>query len=195
MEEIIISEELGDNQGYFVTDTAGQKIEVCFETLAEDDVPTLNESDWRGARFWEVWKTLAEHKTALKLTLCDEKTQILGLVQIGQVLPAAGEAKALHHSLLEAAPVFRFGATERKYRGIGRVLVARLVAESKAQGAEGRLLIQPVPTSLPFYRTLGFVAARNPRWLRLSKWEAEQLLAACTSPPLECEKQSNEEKQ
>ena len=53
--------------GYFITDAAGQRIEVCSDPLTSDDLNVLGGDNWRGARFGEVWKSFAEHEIALKL--------------------------------------------------------------------------------------------------------------------------------
>jgi len=151
--------------------------------LTADDISALNGDDWKGARFGEVWKQWAEHELALKLVRCDGGDKsVLGLVKIGVTRQIVGGAISLRDNLLETVPIYRYDKQHRQYRGIGRVLIARLVAASRAQGAGGRLFISPVPTSLPFYRALGFVPTRNPRYWRLKTLEAEQLLIECTSP-------------
>ena len=61
-----------------------------------------------------------------------------------------GKSDALRDSLLEAASAYRYKREKRKYRGIGRVLVAKLVVESKNLGAEGRLLVRSVQGSTGF---------------------------------------------
>lgn len=128
-----------EEEVYFVTDSAGQQVNVCFEPLTGNDSSALEGDDWQGAQFGEVWKAWAEHEVALKLVRCDGSDKsILGVVKIGTVRRANNRGGYLRDSLLETAPVYRHDMKARRYRGIGRVLVARLVAESKAQGAEGR---------------------------------------------------------
>ena len=61
-----------------------------------------------------------------------------------------GKSDALRDSLLEAASAYRYKREKRKYRGIRRVLVAKLVVESKNLGAEGRLLVRSVQGSTGF---------------------------------------------
>ena len=172
---------------YTITDTrSNAKVNVCFEPLTENDAAVLKGEDWQTARFREVWKAFAEHAVAQKLTWCDgEEKPLLGLVHIGTVRKRDTEVRALCDSLLEAAPVYCFGAEGRRYRGIGRVLVARLVIASKELGAEGRLLVRPAPLSLPFYQTLGFREARIPDYFRLGRREAGVLLQECTSELME----------
>ncbi len=169
------------NNIYFVTDATGQQVKVCFEPLTSKDSNALNGDDWQGARFGAVWKVWAEHDIALKLTLCnDDGKPVLGIVRLGTVQRIDGAAGSLCDSLLEASPVYRFGAAVRRYCGIGRVLVARLVVESKAQGAEGRLRIRPAEGSIPFYQRLGFISASGTPFYVLKTQKAEELLAACT---------------
>lgn len=157
------------------------KVNVCFETLTASDKEILRGEDWQAARFSAVWKELAEREVALKLTLCDgDEKPVLGLVQIGTVQRINLGEIMLRDSLLETAPVHRHGTAQRHYKGVGRVLIARLVVESKVQGAEGRLLVRPVPSSIPFYPKLGFQEARIPSYFRLAVREAEALLQACT---------------
>ena len=136
---------------YFVTDAAGQQVEVCFDMLTADDSNALNGDDWQGARFGDVWREWAAHEVALKLVLCDGSDEsILGIVKIGIIRRISGGSRSLRDSLLETAPIHRHDAEQRYYRGIGRVLVARLAAESKAQGVEGRVLVVPVQGSAAF---------------------------------------------
>ena len=172
---------------YTITDTRQNvKVNACFEPLTASDNEALKGEDWQAARFGDVWKELAQREVAQKLTLCDgDERPVLGLVQIGTVQRTNGGEKMLRDSLLEAALVHRHGTAQRRYSGIGRVLIARLIVESKAQGAEGRLLVRPVPSSVPFYRKLGFQEARIPLYFRLAVREAEALLQACTLPSSE----------
>ena len=154
---------------------------VCFEPLTAEDSYALNGDDWKGARFSDVWKEWATHNLLLKLVLCDGNDDtILGIVRLGSARRISGGATILRDSLLETAPALQFRAGGRQYRGIGRVLVARLVVESKAQGAEGRVLVVPVHGSSAFYHTLGFRESRVKGEFRLQVQEAEALLKMCT---------------
>lgn len=156
-------------------------INVYFESLTTEDTPILKGEDWQGARFGETWKALAEHDVAQKLTLQEgEEKPLLGMVYIGTVRKYNGHNSVLRDNLLEVAPVYRYGEEGRSYRGIGRVLVARLIAASMELGAEGRLLVRPVPSSIPFYRKLGFQEARIPHYFQLGIQEARDLLKSCT---------------
>ena len=169
---------------YYITDTRRNvKVSVCFAPLTADDRTLLVGEDWQGARFQDVWIESAEHGVGLKLTLCAEKDgPILGLVRLGTAPQLNGDKGPLRSSLLEAAPVHQYGTTQRAYKGIGRVLVERLVEESKAQGADGSVLVRPSQDSIPFYRGLGFQDSRIKYHMLLKTMEAEALLKACLSP-------------
>ena len=188
------SAEQTANKGYFVTDTAGQIIAVCFEPLTADDTHALNGDDWRGARFGAVWKEWAAHNLALKLVRCDSSDpSLFGIVKLGTAAQITVGATILRDSLIETAPAHQFGTAGRRYRGIGRILIARLVMESKAQGANGRVLVLPVEGSTPFYLALGFQVSRIKYRLRLEEREAETLLKTCLSASL-LQRQNGEER-
>lgn len=108
-------------------------------------------------------------------------------MRLGTLPQSDGETRALSGSLLEANPVYRYGSVQRRYRGIGRVLVARLVVESQLQGAQGRLFIRPVEESRPFYTRLGFLTVPRQPYMRLRVQEAEILLRHCRSASSESE--------
>lgn len=170
-----------ENAPYFLFDTVvGEEIAVCFEPLTEADHPALESEDWRGARFLDVWKESIGHDIALKLTLCEgEDKSLFGILRLGNTLRTSGHAGALKGSLLETAPVYRHSMTGRRYHGIGRVLVARLVMESKAQGAAGRLRIRAARDSEAFYEKLGFIRTRETAIFVLEANKAEELLRLC----------------
>ena len=180
-----IEDTMNPKPTYTITDTRRNvKVDVCFEPLVVSDTEILRGEDWQGARFRDVWLALAEREAAQKLTLCDgAEKPILGLVQMGTLRRMNDGATVLRDNLLEAAPVHRHGTAQRGYKGIGRVLVTRLVEESKAQGAEGQLLVRPVTSSIPFYQALGFRQAPIPFYFRLAGREAEALLQTYTPTP------------
>ena len=178
MQEGEIAEQQ-ENKDYFITHAVGQRVKVCFAPLTADDSDALNEDEWQGARFGEVWKAWAEHEIALKLTLRDSSdTSILGIVKVGGAQRENGKPDVLRNSLLEAAPAHRFQAEGRRYRGIGRVLVAQLVIESKTQGAGGRLLIRPVSDSTGFYEQIGFRPLSDNNYI-LEAQKPDELLKTC----------------
>lgn len=160
--------------------TVPVKVNVCFEPLTTDDVKTIRGEDWRTALFYEVWIETAEHETGWKLTLCEgEDKPILGLIRLGTAPQLNGDKGALSGSLLESVPVHQYGTAQRGYKGIGRVLIARLVEESKAQGADGSVRVRPAQGTVPFYERLGFYPSRIAPYYRLDAQAAEILLRAC----------------
>ncbi len=146
----------------------------------------MDGEDWRGGRFLEVWKEALGQNTALKLTLCEgEEKPLLGIVRLGTAPRLNGTVGALRGSLLEAAPIHRHGKAGQRYRGIGEVLVARLVIESKIQGAEGPVRVRPIRGSEAFYKKLGFITAPNSVYAILEVEKAEALLKLCLLSPTE----------
>ena len=63
----------------------------------------------------------------------------------------------------QAAPANRARTVPRRYRGVGRVLIARLVAQSWVEGGRGKILVSPRPGTEPFYVGLGFRFVRPMR--------------------------------
>lgn len=167
---------------YTITDMRqNERVEVCFEPLTANDLVEFERDDWQGARFSDVWRELAQYEIAEKLTLCAGTDKpLLGIVQVGTVRMGEGRVTPLRDSLLEVAPVHQFITGRRSYKGIGRVLVARLIEASREKGAEGRLLVRPVPSSVPFYRKLGFQDARIPHYMQVGVQGANAIFAQAT---------------
>ena len=176
-----------DNRVYYVYDSiVGRDVQVRFEPLTDADRGHLNGPEWLGARFGDVWLESAGRGVALKLTLRDGSAKpVLGVVRLGIAPSTNGHKGALRSSVLETAPAHRFGAVARRYRGVGRVLVARLIVESKAQCANGRILLRPARGSVTFYRSIGFLDSPMRPYLRLEPEDADALLTACTSSIME----------
>lgn len=83
----------------------------------------------------------------------------------------------LPKSLLESAPFNRRDVGTPRYKGVGRVLVARLVIESYHQEAQGRLLVETHREAEGFYRKLGFSGLPyGIKQFKLYQLEARQLL-------------------
>lgn len=164
---------------YFITEARTQRtVPVRFERLAAEDEAELNGAEWAEARFVDVWREFIGEGRTLKLVCVEEQDRrIQGLVRIGEVTRADGSLK---RSLLETAPFNRQEAGEqRAYRGVGRVLVARLVVESYQQGGRGKVTVRAARGTAPFYRAIGF--KDSPRWLDhllLDEAEAAELLQA-----------------
>jgi hypothetical protein len=110
----------------------------------------LNGEDWAGALFLDTWRHYAENNDGrtVKLNRAGTGLPVIGLLRLGNV--AEGDIY-LAKSLLETCPVFRhdFHVPSSLY-GTGKVLVARLVAESYNQGAGG-ILVKSHPKARRFY--------------------------------------------
>ena len=161
---------------YFVTEAAtGDRLPVQFASLIDSDIAELLEATWIDAVFRDVWPVHATEGQALKLARVNgADTAIQGLIRLGN---AAVAGNFLRKSLLETAPHNRRDAVTPRYRGVGRVLVARLVIESYRQGAQGRVLVETQREAEGFYRRLGFIGLPyGAKILKLYQAEARQLL-------------------
>jgi hypothetical protein len=159
---------------YFITEIESDRpIPVRFALLTAADETELRGEGWAGAIFTEVWSGYAPIEQALKLiSVAGTDKRIQGLVRIGTVLPGS---QFLTKSLLEVAPFNRYDSQPRIYRGVGRVLIARLIAESYRQGTQGRIRVHARPGSESFYRALGFRTKLPPIFM-LDTESAERLL-------------------
>lgn len=171
---------------YFITEAqTGRVVPVRFEQINAADQTELRNEDWQQAVFRDVWPELVRDDHTLKL-VCDggEDARIQGMVRFGNL---TRRSKLLKTNLLEAAPFNRHGRQLQAYRGVGRVLVARLVVESVLQGGHGRVAVLARTGTEPFYRALGFV---NPPPMSLDVQEKiKQLLqtALASTPQAEGE--------
>lgn len=140
---------------YFITDAeTGSIVPVHFAPLLAEDAAELKNEDWSQAIFALNWLQLVGSKRVLKLIADDTEDQrIQGILHLGEVEP---NDIFLMNSLLEAAPFNQHWYTRRAYHGVGRVLVARLVAKSILLGGQGRVLVQARPGTEDFYKALGF---------------------------------------
>ncbi|WP_395145006.1 GNAT family N-acetyltransferase [Armatimonas sp.] len=83
----------------------------------------------------------------------------MGIVRLGEV-PSG--VSFLMRSLLETNPECQsINARGTKYRGIGRVLIARLVAESYNLGTQGQIRVKAHPRARGFYEALGFIPSKK----------------------------------
>ncbi len=168
---------------YFVTEAAtGDKISVQFAILGASDIAELHGENWNEAVFRDVWPVHAAEGQALKLVCANQvDTAIQGLVRLGN---ATFAGNFLRKSLLETAPHNRHDIGTPRYRGVGRVLVARLVVESYRQGAQGRVLVETRREAEGFYRRLGFSGLPyGAKQLKLYQAEARQLLQSVHAVP------------
>ena len=157
-------------------------VTIHFETLTPQDVSELRNEDWTNAVFRDVWPQLTLVENTFKMVRTNAPdTRIQGVVRVGSVLWAGG---LLEGSLLEAAPFNLHGYSAQTYRGVGRALVARLVAESILQGGQGRVGVLPRRGSEAFYYKLGF---RQSKVFRLGTTEAQALLQSTLFPLIEAE--------
>lgn len=158
---------------YITASQSGRTVPVRFAPLAPEDADELTSELWRQAVFSDVWPQFIGDETTRKLVCTqNEDLRIQGLVRFGSVTRSGG---LLKHNLLEAAPFNQHNTSVQQYRGVGRVLVARLVAESVAQGGEGRVAVSPRRGTEPFYLAIGF---KMKNIMRLDSAAAETLLEA-----------------
>ena len=145
---------------YFVVEArTGKRVAVQFASVTVADEAELRGEDWSQAVFRDVWPALVRDLNTFKLMRVGEDSRIQGMVRVGDFVH---RFRLLKKSLLEAAPFNRHGQGPRQYQGVGRVLVARLVAESLAQGGRGRVLVSARPGTQAFYASLGFENPPNP---------------------------------
>ena len=140
---------------YFITEPqTSRRVPARFEPLTSGDAVELNNEDWTQATFAPTWLQFVHKEDVYKLVRVDEQDRrIQGLIHVGVVPPGR---TYLAKNLLEAAPFNQRHKNMREYQGIGRVLVARLVAESVIQGWQGRVRVRPRSGTVEFYTSLGF---------------------------------------
>ena len=131
------------------------RLPVRFELLTAADALVLWGPSWAHAVFQAVWlnAAIAEFGALKVVAPADHDAGVLGLVLPGTIKKLRGP---LEDSLLETAPELRYGNPARSYRGVGRVLVARLVAESIVKGGGGAIRVRVRPGMGSFYTRLGF---------------------------------------
>jgi hypothetical protein len=168
---------------YFVTRTrGGEQVRVRFERLTETDLQLPSGDAWVGAVFHSFWMSAAVTALgALKLTAVSERGDpTLGLLLPGTIKRSGAP---LQDSLLETAPRYRYRHGVREYRGVGRVLVARLVVESLLDGGQGAVRVRSRPEVQGFYACLGFRHLPGTRHVMvLEAARGAQLLAEVLSP-------------
>ena len=131
---------------YFIKEQpTGDRVAIHFAALTPQDTAELRNEDWTNAVFRDVWPQLAGAGNTFKMVRTSaQDTRIQGVVHVGNVLWAGG---LLEGSLLESAPFNLYGYAAQAYHGVGRALVARLVAESIVQGGQGRVGVRLRPGS------------------------------------------------
>ena len=162
-------------------------IPVRFEPLVEDDKIELDGPGWSEqhspipAVFAAVWPAHIGDRQTFKLVCVQrrdsnvhsEYQRIQGLVRIGTVERRGG---FLTGSLLETAPLNRWQLHDRRYSGVGRVLVARLIVDSYLQEGHGKVLVRATPRAATFYTEIGFKAVAPLGYFALSEDGARNLL-------------------
>ena len=173
-----------DTLPYFVTDAqSGIAVPVAFQKVTEADAVELRSSEWQKATYADFWPECVRVERTLKLLAAGEENgTIQGMVRVGKV--EAGSI-FLSNSLLESAPQNNYDAPTRRYRGVGRVLVARLVVESYLAEQQGRVLISlGASTNKQFYPALGFVKQpHKDRIYRIFEIAAKELLQSALRVP------------
>lgn len=166
---------------YFITEAqTGHRVPAHFEPLTPNDAAELNNEDWATAQFSSTWKQYVQAERVYKLVRVDfEDQRIQGLAHVGKIEQGSIYLKK---SLLEAAPFNQHGNKFQVYRGVGRVLIARLVAESVLLGGQGRVSVRPRTGVENFYQAMGFEPVLPlKRNYALNAEEAAALLnAACS---------------
>lgn len=170
-----------DNLPYFVM-SDGQPLRIRFTPLEAEDARRIAEF-WEGAVYFPLWQEVASHEanrqTTLKLIAANgSDDRILGLLRMGSRTSMYAASRGLNtFSVLEAAPRLQHRQSDRRIQGGGKVLVARLIAESVLCGSEGGLTVTPRRQIIPFYQHLGFQRQdRNPNLFSIPRDAGIQLL-------------------
>lgn len=172
-----------DQLPYYIIES-GHAVQVRFAPLSVEDKAHLKEM-WSGSVYAAVWQHLVEYevtrRSTLKLVSRDDRDErIFGLLCIGTDVAVRALPGGVHMpSVLETAPQLRYQHEEaqREISGTGRVLVARLIAESVQRGHGGALIVSPRPQAIRFYRHLGFEPLnRDPKLFFIREEAAQQLL-------------------
>lgn len=168
---------------YFITEAqTGHRVPARFEPLTSQDTAELNNEDWTQAAFAPTWLQLVHSEHVYKLMrVAEQDRRIQGLIHVGMISPGI---TYLANSLLEAAPFNQRHKNLREYIGVGRVLVARLAAESFTQGRQGRVLVHPRSGTEGFYTSLGFYALlpRKRNYVLDEEPAATLLRSVCLKP-------------
>ncbi len=164
-----------DTLPYRVWSETNEPVAVRFALPTESDREKLSVYPWNLAVYGPAWPDfIGDSKTRKLISTDGDSPEILGMLRIGEALPGH---YYLLRNLLEANPEYKYpkNLSSRRIRGIGRVLVARLVAESYNRGMEGRVQVRSHPGAVSFYKHLGFQENRLPFVYDLMKEEAEAL--------------------
>jgi Acetyltransferase (GNAT) domain len=156
---------------------------VCFTLFSATDEAEIMGERWKNAIYRKAWIAflgLTPHNNLLKLHLdVTDTSNIEGLVKIGEIPEGGG---ALRTSLLESVPLNRWSTQNPQgFSGVGRVLVARLIAESYKTGGNGVVTVEPNTKAIGFYERLGFRAhIKNKRYYTIDATQAEEVFQSAT---------------
>lgn len=154
-----------DTLPYFVM-RAEQRVPVRFTMLEPEDERRIIDT-WRGAVYFDLWQYDASqadaYQTTRKLIVADgSNDSILGLLRMGDSSSVLADPVKLNtQAVLETAPRSKYQRRAREFSGAGKVLIARLIAESILRGRNGGLVVTPRPQAIPFYQHLGFRQTRR----------------------------------
>jgi len=161
-EETIQEQETPDEYSYYIKEALGShRVAAHFVPLEAGDREEILSDDWRGI-FRAVWERIIDEQTLfqnVRKLVCEsgDDTHILGLI----FLADGQDEHWTFDSLLEAAPFNQYNPAARSYRGVGKALVARLIAEHTHRGYQMPLLLEASPRALPFYKHLGCTVPMN----------------------------------
>jgi Acetyltransferase (GNAT) domain len=160
-----------------------EKIGVHFDLLETADSEEIMGDRWKDAVYRKAWIAflgLTPHESILKLRLnVTDTSNIEGVVKLGQIPEGGG---ALRTSLLESTPTNRWSTQKSPvFSGVGRVLVARLIAESYNKGGHGVVTVEPHPAAVGFYQKLGFRAhLKSLKYYTIDATQAAEVFQSAT---------------
>lgn len=144
-----------DEIKYFIRENGtNRSIPVCFQVVDLSDLEPFDQH-WALSSFFEVFKQCMDESDMRRFTWKLVRNDggdndIHGIFYSGGL-----SAEWFLDALLEAAPWNVHGSTERRFRWVGKVLVARFIRESQVRGMSGEFAIH-VGTAGEFFARLGF---------------------------------------
>ncbi len=169
-----------DSYIYFIQDVYTERRIPCrFLQLEPEDLDEIMSDAWHGI-FTPVWERIVQEealiKHARKLICLEEASSIQGLLFLGTEI----HERWTLDCLLESAPQNQYNSPKRTFTGIGKALVARLIAEHIDRGFHKPLLLETSPRALQFYTHLGALTpprSQKPNRLLLPLDAASRVLA------------------
>jgi hypothetical protein len=156
LDELINLADDWNNRRYFARrQSTNEIVGLCFRPFGVEDIPKLTGPKWTPSVFGDWWMDTATNDL--------RRQHLLKLVRSGS--PPSEVIEGLlymedgpewpKNSILEAANSHRFGAIDRELIGVGRVLIARIVAESVGRGLQGGFFVEIASDATAFYETIG----------------------------------------